>query len=239
MSKKSTQDCVDQLKKIIEFRKKHEAPVDTMGCGCNSEQIDPKTERFQTLISLMLSSQTKDQITSEAVQNLQKMKGGLNAPNLMNADPTVVLECIKRVGFAQRKREYIIEAAKKCHAEYDDDIPKTLDELTAFKGVGIKMATLAMMHCWHENIGIGVDVHVHRISNLLGWIKTKTPEQSETALQKVFPQELWGEINHALVGFGQAYCTSKKPKCDICPIKDTCRAYQGAESSESESEESD
>ena len=236
MSKKSTQDCVKQLKKIIEFRKTHEAPVDTMGCGCNSEQIDPKTERFQTLISLMLSSQTKDQITSEAVRNLQKMDGGLNAPNLMKADSNVVFECVKRVGFAKRKTEYIIEAAKKCHAEYDDDIPKTLDELTSFKGVGIKMATLAMHHCWNEHVGIGVDVHVHRISNLLGWIKTKTPEQSEEALQKVFPEELWPEINKALVGFGQSYCTSKKPQCEICPIKDSCRAYNGEETESQESE---
>lgn len=237
-----TQDVdktVKQLKTLIEFRKTHTAPVDTMGCSTLSERDDPKTSRFQTLISLMLSSMTKDQQTSAAVKKLQQMEGGLNAPNLMKANYDVVLECIKSVGFAKKKASYIIEAAKRCHEEYDDDIPKTLKELTDFNGVGVKMGTLAMAHCWGEQIGIGVDVHVHRISNLLGWVKTKNPEETEKALQKTLPKELWHDVNHTMVGFGQTICEAKKPKCEECPIKDTCRYYLGGSEDEEDDEESE
>ena len=230
----SAEESIKQLKALIEFRKTHKAPVDTMGCGCTSEKLDPKTERFQTLISLMLSSMTKDQQTTKAVQNLQKMKGGLTAPNLAVADPKVVLECIRCVGFANKKVVNIIEAAKVCHSKYGDDVPTTLDEFTKLNGVGIKMGTLAMAHCWNKQIGIGVDIHVHRISNMLGWVNTKSPNETETALQKVFPSDLWPEINHTLVGFGQSYCSKKKPKCSECPIRKTCRAFNADEDSEEE-----
>ncbi|EAY16825.1 HhH-GPD superfamily base excision DNA repair protein [Trichomonas vaginalis G3] len=228
----NAEKTLKQLHTLIEYRKSHPAPVDTLGCGTQSEKVDPKTERFQTLISLMLSSMTKDQQTSAAVRKLQQMEGGLNAPNLMKADYDVVLECIKSVGFAKKKAGYIIEAAKICHEKYNDDIPKTLKELTSFNGVGVKMGTLAMAHCWGEQIGIGVDVHVHRISNLLGWVKTKKPDDTELALQKILPKEIWSEVNHTLVGFGQTICDAKKPKCDECPIKDTCPALQRGSASE-------
>ena len=230
----STEESIKQLKKIIEFRKTHKAPVDTMGCGCTSEKNDPKSERFQTLISLMLSSMTKDQETTKAVKNLQKMEGGLNAPNLSKASYDEVAERISCVGFYKKKAQNIIDAAKRCHNEYDDDVPKTLDELTSFKGVGIKMGTLAMAHCWNQQIGIGVDVHVHRISNLLGWVNTKKPDDTEEELQKVFPENIWSEINHALVGFGQSYCTKNKPKCSECPIRSSCRAFNADEDSDDE-----
>lgn len=229
---------IKQLKTLIEYRKTHLAPVDTMGCDITAEKINPKDHRFQILISLMLSSQTKDQMTHAAALKLQKIEGGFNAPNLMKADRETILSCISCVGFANRKTDYIREAAKRCHEKYDDDVPKTLKEFTEFKGVGIKMGTLAMARCWNEQIGIGVDVHVHRISNLLGWVKTNHPDETETALQKVLPKDIWPEVNHCLVGFGQSVCGSKKRKCEECPISSTCRYYLGEDTqSEEETEE--
>ena len=158
----------DQLQAIIEFRKSFTAPVDMMGTNQIGEEIDEKTIRFHTLIGLMLSSQTKDEITLDAIQNLQKgIEGGLTPATLSKANVETVDQLIKKVGFHRDKAERIIEAAKICQKDYDNDIPHSLKELTALNGVGIKMATLCMADAWHEQVGIGVDVHVHRISNLL------------------------------------------------------------------------
>ncbi|KAK8889077.1 alpha,alpha-trehalase nth1 [Tritrichomonas musculus] len=228
----------EQLKAIIEFRKKNTAPVDTMGASKVGDKKDEKIYRFQTLIGLMLSSQTKDEVTSEAVKNLRNgIEGGLTPENLSQANVDTVDQLIKKVGFHKKKAENIIEAAKICQKDYDNDIPHSIDELTALKGVGMKMATLCMAHAWHEQVGIGVDVHVHRIANLLNWVKTNHPDKTEIELEKIFPKELWEPLNEAIVGFGQTICGSKKQKCELCPISDSCSRYNGIESdTESEDE---
>ena len=225
----STHFCVEQLKKIIEFRETHHAPVDTMGCLSIIEKDNPKIRRFQLLIALMLSSQTKDQYTSAAMGNLRNIEGGLVPATLSQASPEFVFECIQKVRFAKQKAINIIEAAKLCHTKFDDDIPQTVEDLTAIHGVGIKMATNLMQHCWGKQVGIAVDIHLHRISNLLGWVKTKNTDQTKRALEKVFPEEYWPVINKAIVGFGQEYCTSKKPKCMECPIRSTCHSFKANE----------
>lgn len=110
------------------------------------------------------------------------------------------------------------------------DIPHSIKELTSLKGVVIKMATLCMADAWREQVGIGVDVHVHRISNLLNWVHTNHPNKTECELKKVFPENLWESLNQAVVGFGQTICGSKKQKCNLCPISDSCPKYNGIES---------
>lgn len=227
----------EQLKAIIEFRKKSSAPVDTMGASKVGDKKDEKIYRFQTLIGLMLSAQTKDEKTSEAVENLKKgLEGGLTPASLSKANQETVENLIKKVSFYKKKAERIIEAARICQKDYDNDIPRTMKELTAIKGVGVKMATLCMAHAWNDQVGIGVDVHVDRIANRLKWVKTKHPDQTEIELQKVFPKELWAPLNDAIVGFGQTICSAVKPKCELCPITDSCPYYNNVES-DSESEE--
>lgn len=213
---------VEQLKALIEFRKGSEAPVDTMGCSKLGDTMDPKLYRFQTLIALMLSAQTKDQTTSQAIERLKEMKGGLTPTSLGHANIDVVKEIIRPVSFYQNKADRIIEAAQICERDYNGDIPRTLEDLLKLRGVGMKMATLCMGSAWNEQIGIGVDVHVHRISNRLGWVNTKNPDATEVELQKVFPKELWEPLNETIVGFGQTICNAKKPKCELCPISESC-----------------
>lgn len=109
--------------------------------------------------------------------------------------------------------------------KYNSDIPNNIKELVALPGVGPKMAHICMATAWQEVTGIGVDVHVHRISNRLGWLSqpTKDPEQTRVALEAWLPQQLWSDVNYLLVGFGQTICTPLKPKCleclncQICP----------------------
>ncbi|SPO27901.1 related to NTG1 - DNA repair protein [Ustilago trichophora] len=214
-------------------RSKIIAPVDTMGCEENgredrradswrSSEESPedaaKRERLATLVSLMLSSQTKDPVTAEAVYNLQRtLPNGLCLQSLLEADDSTISSCIAKVGFWRRKTGYLKSAARILQSDFDGDVPKTVDELCSLPGVGPKMAFLALSSMGIQ-IGIGVDTHVHRLTNRLGWHNTKTPEETRLNLQSWLPQELHGKINRLLVGFGQVICVPVGPRCDLCTL---------------------
>ncbi|KAH8824345.1 DNA glycosylase, partial [Flagelloscypha sp. PMI_526] len=204
------------------MRSQSVAPVDTMGCHQSQRhEVEPKNRRLSTLISLMLSSQTKDEVTDAAVINLRQSIGGtISIDALIQADEATISEAINKVGFWRRKTQYIKQAAVKLRDEFDSDVPKTVDELCSLPGIGPKMAFLTLQVAWNINAGIGVDVHVHRITNKLGWHKppTTTPEQTRLNLQSWLPKELHEDINTMLVGFGQMICTSVKPKCGECSL---------------------
>lgn len=184
-------------------------PVDTMGCEENgqenrradrgrvgpdckqeSQEESEKRLRFTTLVSLMLSSQTKDPVTADAVHKLQTtLTNGLNLQSVLDASDDEIQACIAKVGFFRRKTEYLRRVAVILKEQHHGDVPQTIDELCALPGVGPKMAFLQMQSMGF-NVGIGVDTHVHRISNRLGWCKTKTPEQTRLALQSWLPKEV-------------------------------------------------
>ncbi|KAI0927840.1 hypothetical protein AcW1_005257 [Taiwanofungus camphoratus] len=208
--------------KIKEMRSRTVAPVDTMGCGRAQlgEKI-PKNQRFATLISLMLSSQTKDEVTSAAVDKLREAVGGsLSVDAILGADEDTVSQAICKVGFWRRKTQYIKKTAQRLYDDFDSDIPKTVDELCSLPGVGPKMAFLALHVGWKLNAGIGVDVHVHRITNRLGWHDppTKTPEETRLNLQSWIPTELRPTLTGMFVGFGQTICLPIGPRCDTCEL---------------------
>ncbi|PPQ78354.1 hypothetical protein CVT25_011637 [Psilocybe cyanescens] len=207
---------------IKEMRARFVAPVDTMGCQqAQVAESDPKNRRYATLVSLMLSSQTKDVVTNAAVDNLREAFGGsISIDAMIAADDSIISKAIAKVGFWNRKTTYLKQAAIRLRDEFDSDVPSTVDELCSLPGVGPKMAFLALQIAWNQNDGIGVDVHVHRITNLLGWHKppTKTPEQTRLNLQSWLPKELYGDINHMLVGFGQVICLPVGPRCDMCDL---------------------
>ncbi|BEJ13336.1 hypothetical protein CspHIS471_0305100 [Cutaneotrichosporon sp. HIS471] len=211
----------EQYALIERMRAGIDAPVDTMGCERprTMGDLDDKTLRFHILISLMLSSQTKDAVTSQAVMNLhESIAGGLTAATLAIAPESTVADAINKVGFWRRKTEYIQAAARELVARPDGDVPQTIEELCQLKGVGPKMGFLALQAAWNINAGIGVDVHVHRITNRLKWHKppTKTPEDTRVNLESWLPPELHRPINPLLVGFGQVICLPVGPRCDIC-----------------------
>ncbi|KAJ1725549.1 alpha,alpha-trehalase nth1 [Coemansia erecta] len=216
--------------RIKEYRATHEAPVDTVGCeALTAEEKDPKMQRFRSLISLMLSAQTKDEITAEAVRNLsQRLPTGLTPKSLSEASMDLIHECVRRVGFWQRKSNYIKEAARVCLEQYDADIPRTVPQLLSLPGVGPKMAYLVMHAAWQDNQGIGVDTHVLRISHRLGWVPetAKTPEATRHSLESWMPKSLWREINPLLVGLGQTICRGVGPKCGECPVSQYCPSVQ-------------
>ncbi|KAJ2808419.1 alpha,alpha-trehalase nth1 [Coemansia helicoidea] len=218
------------LDRIKEYRASHEAPVDTVGCeALTEEEKDPKLRRFRSLISLMLSAQTRDEITADAVRTLsQRLPGGLTPRALSEAPIDVIHECVRRVGFWQRKSNYIKEAARTCLEQYDGDIPRTVPQLLSLPGVGPKMAYLAMHAAWQDTQGIGVDTHVLRITHRLGWVheSAQSPEATRHALESWMPRSLWREINPLLVGLGQTVCRGIGPKCSECPVNRFCPSAQ-------------
>ncbi|KAJ5108399.1 hypothetical protein N7456_005074 [Penicillium angulare] len=238
------------------------APVDTMGCAeLYWRASSAKDRRFQTLIALMLSSQTKDTVTAVAMQRLHTELGQgaeatmdmdivkdeikmedidvmkiktedededsamkdstLNLENILAISPTKLNELIRTVGFHNNKTKYIKAAALILRDQHDGDIPSTPEELMALPGVGPKMAYLCMSAAWGKHEGIGVDVHVHRITNLWGWNKTKNPEETRKALQSWLPRDKWHEINKLLVGLGQTVCLPVKRRCGECYLAGT------------------
>lgn len=213
------------------------AAVDTMGCDkLGLESVGPKVKRYHTLTALMLSSQTKDTTNAVAMERLQtKLPAykegapvGLNLENILAVDPTLLNEMIWIVGFHNNKTKYIKAAAEILRDEWNGDIPDTIEGLMSLPGVGPKMAYLCMSSAWGRTEGIGVDVHVHRITNLWGWNKTKGPEETRLALQAWLPRELWHEINWLLVGFGQSICLPVGRKCGDCELglRGLCKAAE-------------
>lgn len=217
---------------LAKQRLKIVAPVDTMGCEENgrddrradanrskeSAEDAAKRERLATLVSLMLSSQTKDPVTAEAVYNLQRtLPNGLCLTSLLEADDATISSCIAKVGFWRRKTGYLKSAARILTADFQGDVPRTVDELCSLPGVGPKMAFLSLSSMGIQ-IGIGVDTHVHRLTNRLGWHKTKNAEETRLNLQSWLPHELHGKINRLLVGFGQVVCVPVGPRCDLCDV---------------------
>ncbi|CAG8064722.1 unnamed protein product [Penicillium nalgiovense] len=238
----------EKMYKIVQEMRKtgaaSSAPVDTMGCSeLFWRASSPIDRRFQTLIALMLSSQTKDTVTAVAMQRLHTELGDgtapaqdikikqedddddskpvdstLNLTNILAVDPTRLNELIRTVGFHNNKTKYIKATALILRDQYGGDIPSTPEGLMALPGVGPKMAYLCMSAAWRQHLGIGVDVHVHRITNLWGWNKTKTPEETRKALQSWLPDNKWYEINNLLVGLGQTVCLPVKRRCGDCKL---------------------
>ncbi|KAH0357902.1 DNA glycosylase, partial [Aureobasidium melanogenum] len=203
-----------------EMRKKVLAPVDTMGCESLAERHrSPIDRRLQTLIALMLSSQTKDTVTAVAMKTLQEnLEGGFNLAALLTVEPARLNELIAKVGFHNNKTKYIKATAEILRDKFNGDIPDTIEGLVSLPGVGPKMAYLTMSAAWGRDEGIGVDVHVHRITNLWGWHKTRNPEETRAELESWLPKEKWHDINHLLVGFGQTICLPVGRKCNECTL---------------------
>ncbi|TNY23611.1 DNA glycosylase [Rhodotorula diobovata] len=209
------------------------AAVDTMGCEQGGREAQKKEEdegatpvdsdkarRLSTLVSLMLSSQTKDPVTHQATVNLRNdLPGGLTIDALEKASVEQIDECIKKVGFHQTKAKNLKLLATRLKELHDGDVPSDLPSLLAIVGVGPKMSYLFLQSIG-QNIGIGVDTHVHRITHRLRWHKKepKTPEETRLNLESWLPQHLWPTFNRVIVGFGQEVCKPVAPRCDLCDV---------------------
>lgn len=217
---------------LVWMRSKFFAPVDTQGCermpntiNRNIKTRNPKIYRFQLLISLMLSSQTKDEVNYEAMKNLHNgllkvHPDGLCIESVLKLSESEIDAYIKKVGFHNRKAQYIRKTCSILMENHGGDIPKTIEEIVALPGVGPKMGFLLLQSGWGINAGIGVDVHLHRLALMWGWVspKANTPEKARMELQEWLPKDYWTDINPLVVGFGQVICVPRAANCDICTL---------------------
>lgn len=174
---------------------------------------------YLVLIACILSLRTNDKTTYPAT--LRMLKLAKTPQEMMNVAEEDLAKAIYPVGFYKNKAGQIIELSKIIVEKYNGKVPDSIDELCKFRGVGRKTANLVMTLGFGEP-AICVDVHVHRIFNRLGYIKTKNPEETEFALREQLPKKYWIPINTLLVTHGQNVCKPIKPQCEVCPISKYC-----------------
>lgn len=174
---------------------------------------------YTVLISTLISLRTKDDVTLAASERLFSLAD--NSEKMLSLSDEEIEKAIYPAGFYKRKAQNIKEISKTLIEKYDGKVPSAQEELLALPGVGIKTANLTL------NLGfnidaICVDCHVHQIANRIGWIDTKTPEESVDALESIMPRRFWIPLNELLVAYGQNVCLSISPLCSECPICKEC-----------------
>ena len=175
---------------------------------------------FLVLVSCLLSLRTKDTVSFPASQKLFQL--AKNPQQLLKIPSSQLETIIYPVGFYRQKAKQLHEMSRQLIEQFDGKVPQTEQELLSLKGVGRKTANLVL----GEGFGIPaicVDTHVHRISNRLGLVKTKTPEETEVALKELLPKRYWIAYNRLLVMWGQNVCVPISPFCSRCAIYDLCQ----------------
>lgn len=176
---------------------------------------------FVVLISCLLSLRTKDEVTADASKRLLKKH---NSPKkMLELSEEEIASLIYPVGFYKTKAKRILEICTDLIERFDSRVPDSMDELLSLKGVGRKTANIVLVYGHKKHGFLPIDTHCHRIPNRLGWIKTKTPEETEFALLELLPERFWDEFNDLFVTFGQKICVPVSPFCSRCPVEGFCK----------------
>ncbi len=193
------------------------------------ELIEAQThDPFCVLVGTILSARTKDACTAQAVRRLFATKKGdcFSVRDLESLSRERIERLIYPVGFYREKARHLKELPRVLQEKFGGVLPQTVEELCGLPGVGRKTANLTVA-VGFDKPAICVDVHVHRISNRLGLVKTKTPFETEMALRALLPEKYWKTWNSHLVSFGQTRCKPLRPQCDGCPIAKDCPSRRG------------
>jgi len=206
---------IDEIFRLLkeELKKYSQPAVSKSKKGINNNP-------FTTLISCILSLRTKDEVTEQASIRLLKKH---NTPEkILKLSEKQIESLIYPVGFYKTKAKRIKNIAKTLTEKYSSKVPTEFNELMKLKGVGRKTANIVMVYGHKKHGYIPIDVHCHRIPNRLGWVKTKTPEETEEELKKSLPERYWDDFNNLFVTFGQKICLPVSPLCSKCPIEIYC-----------------
>ncbi len=186
-------------------------------------QIQEEGDPFKILIGTILSARTRDEITTKVIRSLfSEFK---NPDELSKADLKDLKKVIQKIGFYNVKAARIKEVSQKLIENYNGKVPSNLDDLLTLPGVGRKTANCVLVYGFKKP-AIPVDIHVHRISNRIGIVNTKKPEETEVVLQKSVERKYWTRINETFVTYGQNICLPKNPKCKICDLTKICKYYK-------------
>ncbi|HZA69938.1 MAG TPA: endonuclease III [Nitrososphaeraceae archaeon] len=178
---------------------------------------------YKILIGTILSARTRDETTTNVIKMLfSKFK---NPEELSRANLKEIKELIQKIGFYNVKAARIKEVSKILVEKYNSKVPSKLEDLLSFPGVGRKTANCVLVYGFRKP-AIPVDVHVHRISNRIGIVNTKKPEETEIVLQKSIDRKHWIAVNETFVVFGQNICLPIKPKCNVCRLTKLCKYYE-------------
>ena len=204
------------------MREQRDAPVDHVGCSSLFEKSEPKeVQQYQLLVSLLLSVHTQEYALKYAMNEL--LEHGLTVENILETDGGKILEMTAILMYSKKKVQYIKQVTEILKNDYDSRVPAALEDQLALPGVGYKIAILLSYYGFGEVRGISVDTHVHRISNRIGWVKTRQPEKTRQELESFVPKDQWPDVNTLLVGLGQQICRPLKPMCLECKASHLCQ----------------
>lgn len=188
-----------------------------------SLRCEEGSDPFKILIGTILSARTRDESTTKIVHNLfLRFK---SSKELAGASLEEIKKIIRSIGFYNVKAERIKGVSRIITEEYEGRVPESVEKLLQLPGVGRKTANCVLVYGFNKP-AIPVDVHVHRISNRLGIVNTKTPEMTEIELAKTARRKNWTRINNTFVMYGQNICLPRRPRCDICQLKSDCSYYR-------------
>ena len=203
----------DVIERIEDYSKTVHTPImDLVKIQTN----DP----FKILVGTILSARTQDRTTAKVLERLFSYVS--HPDDFYEYTTEEIIDFIYPIGFYKQKASYLKALPTVLNELFDGKIPETIDELIKLPGVGRKTANLVLILAF-DKPAMCVDVHVHRISNRLGYIKTKTPAESERVLRELLPLRYWKIYNSILVAFGQNLCRPINPKCDICTVNSYCQ----------------
>jgi endonuclease III len=210
---------IENLDHLFELLKKELSRYKNPVVSRNRQSL-PNTP-FVTLISCLLSLRTKDEVTEQASRRLLSK---YTSPSMILGLSDQQLEhLIYPVGFYKTKAKRIKEISETLLLKYHGKVPDDFEELLTLKGVGRKTANIVMVYGHNRHGYLPIDTHCHRIPNRLGWIQTKTPEETEHALKKILPEKYWDDFNDLFVTFGQKICLPVSPFCSRCPVRTYCK----------------
>ncbi|MBI1971110.1 endonuclease III [Candidatus Woesearchaeota archaeon] len=179
-----------------------------------------KYDPWRILIGTILSARARDEVTEQVCEVLFNKYPTVEA--LAGAKQQDIEQCIQRIGFYHTKARNIIKTSKIVIQQHHGSVPGTMDDLLTLPGVGRKVAGCVLVYAFQKD-AIPVDTHVHRISNRLGWVRTKAPEQTEQRLMKIVPKKNWQVVNDCLVSHGKKICKPIQPLCHSCCIERYCK----------------
>jgi len=185
-------------------------------------QIQEYGDPFKILIGTILSARTRDEVTTAVIKALfSRFK---NPDELSRANLSDIKKLIQKIGFYNVKASRLKEVSQLIIKKYNGEVPSNLDDLLTLPGVGRKTANCVLVYGF-KKAAIPVDIHVHRISNRIGIVNTKNPEETENVLQKSIDKKYWIRVNETFVTFGQNICLPIKPKCNVCQLTKMCKYY--------------
>jgi endonuclease-3 len=216
LTTKAIGDIINKMEKVL-YNKKLPRPT-----ALTELQLEQGHDAFKILIGTILSARSRDENTKRIINNLfNRFK---NIKELAEADIEEIKAVIHSSGFYNIKAKRIKEVSQLIIERFNGKVPDDLERLLDLPGVGIKTANCVLVYAFNKP-AIPVDIHVHRISNRLGIVNTRTPENTEIELSRIIDKKYWLKVNSTFVMYGQNVCLPIKPNCKVCKLKSICKFY--------------